>query len=89
MDDFTDQPITVSIPANQQSFLIPELLMAVDDNINEEEENFAVVAEIGEDVPDGVSCFLTAAGASQCNGRIGATRFRITDNDRKLTTIST
>ena len=41
-------------------------------------------AEIGPDVPDGVSCFQSPNADSECQGRRGATEIRITDNDRKL-----
>ena len=56
----------------------------VDDNINEIDQSFALVAKIGPDVPDGISCFQTQVGESLCNGRVGATEIKITDNDRKL-----
>ena len=55
-----------------------------DDNLDENKQSFAIVAEIGQDVPDGVSCFQIAVGGAECFGRQGATEIRITDNDRKL-----
>ena len=57
--------------------------MIIDDNIDEEQQSFVVVAEIGPDVPDGASCFQITEGATQCYGRKGATEIRIIDNDRK------
>ena len=74
---------------------MPTFFSAVDDNINEVEQSFAIVAEIGSDVPnncfvEGVglsdcSCFQTRFSETQCfgSGRSGATAIRIIDNDRK------
>ena len=42
-----------------------------------------MVAEIGPDVPDGVSCFMINERTTQCHGRQGATEISITDNDGK------
>lgn len=43
------------------------------------------MAEIGQDVPDGVSCFQIADGQEGCTTeRYGATRIRINDTDRKI-----
>ena len=80
--DFSDTPISVTIPANRRSFTIPTFFTINDDNLDEYEQSFAIVAEIGPDVPDGVSCFQNAD--IECQGRRGATEIRITDNDRKL-----
>ena len=84
--DFSDTPITITVPADSQTFEIPSFFTINDDNIDENEQSFAVVAEIGQDVPDGVSCFQTAVGETDCFGQRGATEIRITDNDRKLST---
>ena len=95
--DFSDQCTTVTVPAATtpgfQTYTIPTFFTVVDDNINEVEQSFAIVAEIGDDVPsncfvEGVgssdcSCFQTGVGETQCFGRRGATRIRIIDNDRK------
>ena len=62
--------------------------MIVDDNIDEDQQSFVIVAEIGPDVPDGVSCFQITEGAARCHGRQGATEIRIIDNDRKFKTQS-
>ena len=44
-----------------------------------------MVAEIGQDVPDNVSCFQIVDGQEGCTTeRHGATRIRITDIDRKM-----
>ena len=55
-----------------------------DDNVNEIEQSFAVMAEVGADVPDGISCFQTQDRETNCHGRSGTTEIRIEDNDRKL-----
>ena len=83
-DDFTDEPLTITVPANRQRYTIQQFLNAVDDNIDEDRQNFAIVAEIGPDVPDRVSCFKIAEGETACFGRRGAIQIRIIDNDRKL-----
>ena len=82
--DFSSSLITITIPANTQSFEVPHFFSVIDDDIDEEEQSFALVAEIGPDVPDGVSCFQISEDAAQCNGRREATEVRIVDNDRKL-----
>ena len=83
-DDFTDEPLTITVPANLQRYTILKFFDVVDDNIDEDRQSFAIVAEIGPDVPDGVSCFQTGEGGTQCFGRLGATEIRITDNDRRF-----
>ena len=55
-----------------------------DDNVNEIEQSFAVMAEVGADVPDGISCFQTQ---DRETNRSGATEIGIEDNDRKLVNI--
>ena len=54
----------------------------IDDDINEIEQSFAVIAEIRTDVPD--VCFQIQVNDTNCYGRSGATEIRIRDNDRKL-----
>ena len=58
----------------------------VDDDIDEVEQSFALIAILGSDVPDGIACFQRQVGDSDCinDGRRGVTRIRIIDNDRKL-----
>ena len=82
--DFSDTSINVTIPANRRSFTIPTFFTINDDNLDEDEQSFEIVAEIGPDVPDGVSCFQIPNVDAECQGRRGATEIRITDNDRKL-----
>ena len=82
--DFSDMPITIEIPANSREYVVEEFIVIYDDNIDEDEQSFAIVAEIGHDVPDGISCFQIATGQANCSAeRLGATQIRIDDNDRK------
>ena len=75
----------MAILPNTVAFEIPrEAFTIVDDNIDEDEQSFAIVAEIGPDVPENISCFQLGVGLTQCHGRRGATEIRIIDNDRKL-----
>ena len=67
--DFSDTPINVTIPANSGSFTIPTFFTINDDNLDEDEQSFAIVAEIGPDVPDGVSCFQIPNAERACQGR--------------------
>ena len=83
-DDFTNEPLTITIPANRRSYTIEQFFNISDDNIDEDQQSFAIVAEIGPDVPDGISCFQTEWGGGECHGRRGATEIRITDNDRRF-----
>ena len=83
-DDFTDEPLTITVPANRRRYTIQQFLNVVDDNIDEDRQSFTIVAELGSDVPDGVSCFKVAEGETVCFGKRGAIQIRIIDNDRKL-----
>ena len=75
--------ITVTIPANSTSFTIPEILVLFDDDLDEDTQSFAIVAEIGADIPDEIACFHTFIGETECHGRQGAAEIKIIDNDRK------
>ena len=55
--------------------------MVIDDDVNEIEQSFALVAEIGDDVPDRFACFQRQVGNTECFGRTGATEIKIVDND--------
>ena len=83
-DDFTNEPLTITVPANRQRYTIEQFFTINDDNLDEDEQSFAIVAEIGPDVTDGISCFQIAEGGRECRGRQGATEIRITDNDREF-----
>ena len=59
----------------------------VDDEIDEFEQSFILVAEIGGDVPEIFVCFQRqAVGDTGCFGRSGATEIKIVDNDGELST---
>ena len=62
--------------------------ITVDDDINEIEQSFALVVQLGYDVPDNFTCFRRHLGDSECFGRTGVAEIRITDNDRKYTNIT-
>ena len=64
-------------------FTLPESFINVtDDDINEPDQSFAIVAELA-DVPERVACFRTSDTATECSGRFGTTTIRIRDNDRE------
>ena len=53
------------------------------DSINEVEQLFALVGELGPEVPEEFACFRVTFGEAECRGRVGTTGIRIRDNDRK------
>ena len=70
------------IPADSVEFDIRSLVTIIDDNIDEDEQSFAVVAEI-LDVPENISYFQIQAGMTECSGNRTAAKIRIVDNDGK------
>ena len=75
--------ITVTVPELQLSFELPSFIINIlDDDLDEDEQSFAVVANI--DVPDVFSCFQLFLGDVECHGRLGATEVRIEDDDGEL-----
>ena len=95
--DFSEQCTDIIVPAAEtagsQTYTIEKFFTAVDDNINEVEQSFALIAELGDNIPS--NCFVEMVGLSDCrcfqtqvgecfgDGRSGATEIRITDNDCK------
>ena len=75
--------MNITIQANMMSYEIPIFFNIIDDDINEVQESFALIAKI-VDIPENKSCFQRAIGESICQGESGATAIRITDNDREL-----
>ena len=71
----------MSVPANNEAYEVSQFFRIEDDAVDEDEQCFAVVAEIGRDVPESMSCFKMAVGSTRCNGARGATKIRILDND--------
>ena len=84
MADFSNQSITLSVPANSQSYEIFQFFTIEDDNVDEDGQSFTVVAEIGPDVPENISCFQIAVGYPICQGRQGAIEIKINDDDGML-----
>ena len=88
--DFDNTSTEVTIPAESVEFDFISAdnvefdlwSLIIDDNINEDEQSFAVVAEILY-VPENISCFQTQAGTTECHGNRGTTEIRIVDNDGK------
>ena len=78
--DFSVDSITVTVPADRRQLELPQFFTIFDDDIDEtEQQSFAVVAEVGPDVPEAASCSLTF-----CSDRKRATAISIIDNDREL-----
>ena len=83
--DFTENAINITVPANSREYNIDAFFNITADNVDEDEQSFAVVAKIGQDVPANVSCFQIVDGQTGCTTeRRGATRIRISDIDRKM-----
>ena len=66
------------------------LFNITDDNISEVMQSFILVAEIGADVPERLTCFQREEVEAGCNGnmdpfaRFGATKISIIDNDGRF-----
>ena len=82
--DFTNMIFNFNILGNN-SYNIKLMLDGItsDDDIDEITQSFALIAQLGEDVPDNFACFQRYVGDSECFGRYGATEIIIYDNDRK------
>ena len=98
--DFSEQCTDIIVPAAEtagsQTYIIRKFFTVVDDDLNEVVQSFALIAELGDDIPSNCfvvmegfgrdcSCFQTQVGETECfgGGRSGATEIRIIDNDRK------
>ena len=71
--DFNDTTFTFTIEGKSTWFLMRLENIAIDDDIDEIEQSFALVA----------ACFQRQVGDTNCYGRTGATEIRIMDNDSK------
>ena len=80
--DFDTTSITITIPNGTTEFEITYRFF-FDDEVNEIDQSFALVGVVGDDVPDGLSCFQRRTGDPLCFGRTGGTTIKIEDNDRK------
>ena len=80
--------LTITIPATEDKstgiFIVPDMFTVTDDDINEIEQSFALVAQLGSDVPDSFTCFQRIFGNVECFGRTGVTEIKIMDNDGML-----
>jgi len=80
--DFNNASFTIAVPAGTTSIQITNITI-VDDDVNEREEVFVLVARILGQAAD-VACFqLDQNSPCKSEGHIGGTRVRIRDNDSK------
>ena len=82
MGDYDDMVFVKEIPPSTTSRVLSQDIRINDDDINEVEQRFALVAELGPQIPDDFACFHVTFGEAECRGRVGATGIRIRDNDR-------
>ena len=84
--DYNDMTrnITITALANRRDYTIEDSVQVFDDFIDEVEQSFALIAELGPDVSDRYACFQRKENEDTCLGRRGATRISITDNDGKF-----
>ena len=92
-DDFSATSFNITIPATedrppgpifediQQNDPLPKFRV-IDDDVNEIDQSFALVAQLG-DVPESFACFQRPGDGTDCFGRTGATVIKIMDNDGK------
>ena len=81
--DYDDMVFVKTIPPSTTSRVLSQEIRIEDDNINEIEQRFALVGELGPEVPEEFACFRVTFGEAECRGRVGTTGIRIRDNDRK------
>ena len=79
--DYDDEIFIITIPPSTTSRVLSQEIRVTDDNINEIEQRFALVGELGPEVPVEFACFRVTFGEQACRGRVGATGIRIRDND--------
>ena len=87
--DFSDECATVTVPAaatpGTQTYTIQKFFTVDDDELNEIEQSFALIAVIETDVPSNCVHIVEDVVLNYCGS--GATEIRITDNDRKNNSI--
>ena len=82
-DDFSDVNLTITIPATEDKFngifVVPddETFTVTDDGLYEIQESFALVAQLGDNVPDSFTCFQRVVDDTECFGRTGVTEITI------------
>ena len=87
--DFVNASVTVEVPPSAKVYgfetvHLPQFFTVFNDDVDEHMQTFAIVAEIGGDVPDGVGCFMINSTHPHCYGRRGAITIEIIDNNRKV-----
>ena len=82
--DYNDTNITLTISASSTIRRVNHVIEIFDDNINEMNQSFVIVGEIGPDVSDDIACFQVSFGDELCRGRKGVTRVNILDDDRRF-----
>ena len=80
--DYNDEIFVKTIPPSTTSRVLSQDILIENDNVNEIEQRFALVVELGPEIPDNFACFRVVFGEAECRGRVGATGIRIRDNDR-------
>ena len=80
--DYDDEIFVKTIPPSTTSRVLSQDILIENDNVNEIVQRFALVGELGPEIPDSFACFRVTFGEAECRGRVGATGIRITDNDR-------
>ena len=83
MGDYDDMVFVKEIPSSTTSRVLSQEIRIEDDDINEIEQQFALVIELGPEVPEEFACFRVTFGEAECRSRVGTTGIRIRDNDRK------
>ena len=81
--DYDNSVFFRTIPPNTTSRVLNQRIRIYNDSINEVEQLFALVGELGPEVPEEFACFRVTFGEAECRGRVGTTGIRIRDNDRK------
>ena len=83
--DFIEEDTNTIVPqrsADRGFFRLPRVLYMIDNDINENNESFTLVARV-RNIPDDVVCFKRDAYDTHCRGGVGATLITIIDDDCK------
>ena len=80
--DYDDEIFVKTIPPSTTSRVLSQDILIENDNVNEIVQRFALVGELGPEIPDSFACFRVTFGEAECRGRVGAIGIRIGDNDR-------
>ena len=80
--------LTITIPATEDKFngifTVPddESFTVTDDGDRSEiQESFALVTQLGDDVPDSFTCFQRVVDDMECFGKAGVTEIIIVDHN--------